>query len=474
MLKMVKLIDLPTELLWTINDHLERKDLRHLISVCRALQRLTEPSLYREIASTISISQILSAHGPVHLLLRSILERQELGRHVEKLSVQGVQSQTFWRAQYNEHPLTTHEFDLAGRLIHAAGLPSEPWMEKLSTGDFNTCLALLILQLPNLQVMNLDLDRPLDRHMLPGLVGHALFAAPPLASLSKFDDLRSVAFEDIGTGWDHKKDDEGTGDVESHLALFYLPSIESIRVSLPQPRIFAWPCGKARPRASTLTTLCLNGTRLQPDRLDEILSATPNLIDLTYDFWCETDPACSWKSTYLDCAKLGQAIERVPLLQRLRIGVEFYSSSCPDLDVGGSCESGDAWGLKGQFGRVLNGLGSLEELSIPMVVLPGWSTNWSIMTRLSNVLPPHRLRLLRLTSDLNDWSRYEWSRDIRRTLILDYLLDHCGGDDPRFSRMIENLKAEVPPSIYPLRDDEWEDYDKNKDGSEQDDPEPPW
>jgi hypothetical protein len=69
-------------------------------------------------------------------------------------------------------------------------------------------------------------------------------------------------------------------NIADALALFYLPSIETLSVSIDNPTVFPWPFSSL-PSPTTLESLEI--FRLLESRLAPILSVTNNLKKLRYN-----------------------------------------------------------------------------------------------------------------------------------------------------------------------------------------------
>ncbi len=470
--KMALLADLPHDLLWIIMKTFEGNEILRLSYVCKGLRKLAEPHLYREITWINKQGPSASRKVPLHLLLRTILGRSELAHHVKILRIIGVISPSVGTRADDQ--LTADAIGPASDLVRTVGLPrEEKWIEGIRQGNVDVYLALLLSQLSGLQALMLDRGFQYNSPFMGMMLQRMLFSADAANRLSKGDQLQSVGFtKPFGRYFAF---DENTIDPDQNLVLFYLASIGSISVSMPEPgpQGLTWPGGRARPCASTLTQLHLKRSQLQPDNLGEILRATPNLKEFSYELYCDADPEPERASAYVKCDQLGRALELVrSSLEKLSIAVGFYASSAMDVDeAGGSWERGAAWGIKSSLGDTLRGFTKLQELSIPVVVLLGWSATSSKTTSLADVLPPHPLRKLCITADLGGWLMYEWTDRICQTLIVDYLLDRHG-EEPILRGILPRLKAVLPPPIYKNWDEEWDGGGGGNDDEEEDAPLP--
>ncbi len=188
-------------------------------------------------------------------------------------------------------------------------------------------------------------------------------------------------------------------DYKTCLACFYGPAVQVISVSFPEPDSFSWLRLGEPPVAFKLHSLVLHHSVAKEETLRELLSVTPNLKKLRYDFWCEIDNPRGY-SEYLTCSTLLQALDQVNCtLVQLVISVNFFTFATIDINEDGP------YGLRGCIGS-LSHFKQLEYLDMPLVVLLGWSPKTA--PSLQNALP-RTLRTLCLTDDMSPFESWEWS-----------------------------------------------------------------
>ncbi|KAI9879070.1 MAG: hypothetical protein M1830_009711, partial [Pleopsidium flavum] len=414
-LVMATIANLPLELVQLILSYTQRKDLVILSCVCKSLQRLMVPLLYQEVRWTWDTAA--GRNPPIHLLLRSILERPTLASYIEHIEFRGSQPPSVWTRE-DHMELKADEWKLVTDVICAAQLPSEElWIRELKKGNADAFVALLISQLANLQSLELGFEFQKDSRFVGIMLKQMLFSSSPTAMLSSFSRLQRVACcTDFATGEHACTDCEYNGrfwpipiDFDQILALFYLPSIQSITVFMPDPDDFAWP--SERPYTSTLTSLVLHHSEAKEETLEQLLSVTPHLKTLEYNFWCEVEPAIH-KSQYLTCDKLSRALEHIrATIEHLVISVCFFSGVI--WEVVPPC------GIKGDIGS-LRRFEALHSLEVPLVVLLGWSSSSTI--RLADILPKN-MRQLCIRDDLTYFWNWEWTERACLDRMLAYLVD---------------------------------------------------
>jgi hypothetical protein len=258
--------DLSTELAQYILTHLDPADLYAVSLASTSFHALAEPILYQEIEW---VWDEKDRPGPsVDLLLRSCLRRPELSSFIKCIAFKGTKiNQSSIESNFSDDDLR-----LALQIMPRIDLGK---VSKDGGAVYvSIAVALLISQLTNLE--SLHLDNP------------SLAAQPAFIEL-----LESIFYHDTAIGFQslqHFLFLKRRLRTKRFSALFYLPCIQSITISLSEPHdLMLWP--GQRPCASTLTKLDLQWTTLKEESLTDILSATPNLKILTYDFYCDADPA---------------------------------------------------------------------------------------------------------------------------------------------------------------------------------------
>ncbi len=406
---MATFANLPVEMVQSTLFHTRRKDLLTLLYVCKSLRRLTLPLLYQEIRWTSDTSS--GRNPPILLLLRSILERPKLASYVEHIEFQGSKPPSVWTNE--DHPdLTADELKLAIDVICTSQLPSEKlWIQELENGNADAFVALLLLQLSNLQSFARGFDFQRDSKFVGTMLKHTLFSSPPAAVLSSFRVLQRIEYS---ADMDITVHDvpSFTVDFDQIVPLFYLPSIQSINMVMPDPDVFTWP--SARPCTSTLTMLVLRFSHVKEEALEQLLSVTPSLRTLRYDFDCDVEPPND-KSCHFDGAKLSCALEHVKAtIEDLAISVHFYSIVAIEVENGS-----EYWGIRGNLDS-LRHFQILQSLEVPLIVLLGWSSSSKV--RLADVLP-QQIRQLCIKDDMADFCNYEWTVRAGLDRIHDYLED---------------------------------------------------
>jgi hypothetical protein len=187
------------------------------------------------------------------------------------------------------------------------------------------------------------------------------------------------------------------------LPLFYLPTVDRIRAVIDNPASFEWP-GACFPASQSLRLLDL--AMVREGNLGKILSATPKLESLTWDWYYSPDLRDDFNTDIID-------------LDRLAADVTSVRETLTCLRISASAEVGEITRLpdahiKGPFTH-FSGLTRLKTLEVPIPFLFGFSKSDPNILGLEKLLPTS-LEWLHLTDDLSYDSDWNWMRDI------DYLL----------------------------------------------------
>ena len=441
---MTSIQQLPLELFRAIINRLSRKDLSTLSRTSKPIRMAVEPILYREI--TFEWKGNGTKHPPVHLLLRSILNRPALATYVERLDFCGKKPRADWLKRKfiknhihavgmscsiwesaMESDFTSAEMMLVAALISSLNLsPEDVWFAMLYWGEVDVFVALLLFQTLNLRQLRLDSNFQQDTCFVGFILTEvaAMSQGPRLKALEHIDfssDIvrdRDIAYQDV--------------DFDQILPLFSIPSIKRVRMALPA-KCFIWPSQKV-PKSS-LTSLILHHTQLPEEMLGQVLLATPSLRSLQYHFWYNIKSGnrlgrAPWE--YFDCAKLSQSLACVQRsLEHLVISVHSISVEIRFLP-------GGFGGIVGRLGT-LHGFQKLSRVEIPTIVLLGWTADSP--RKLSDVLPPS-LRHLCLTDDLHELGEDEWGDEALLPLIQEFLHELSTSDLKGISLLLNHAQVE--------------------------------
>lgn len=420
----VHMASLPKEIQLDIGRLLEQSDLAALSAVCRDLRDVAGTLLY----DSITMRWTQQDYRPrIALLLRTVLERRELGHHIRSLELQGDTFFTFSgymsgvRGVHNYGPCN-QEFEkpevLPGRadalamgMVRAAvtslGLPpgkTEPWLSEIQRGVADALVALIVSMLPNLCRLSLS-NNWTDATRFLGLVFgasvsarlgaphsmHGLATAAAAHPLPAFDPLESIY---LGLQ-EHEEDTKTAENTLDMLALFYLPSIRTLSIKIDNPIHFSWPF-PAPPNPTSLR--CLKLSRIRETRLEPLLSAIPNLETLVYKWFYQpdVDQHVSHETVRLDT--MAAAIARC-------------SESLRALEIKAGTEPASQWGdyeppditLQGSL-RELSRLHRLKHLAAPWPFIVGVDFPPPVGL-ICQILPPNIEGLL-ICSCLWDYTDY--------------------------------------------------------------------
>ncbi|KAM0325108.1 hypothetical protein ACHAQA_007647 [Verticillium albo-atrum] len=282
------------ETLLAIFKELDRASLVSVTATCRSARQLSETLLY----STIRFRWTRRSQPRIILLLRTFLERPELGRYLRDLTLVGKDNLhlTEWRMG----PELLHYFvcppDSLLDAVRALGMPQDEadnWVKSVEWGCSDAVVGLIVSMAPNLVNLSLSenwafvtrrLGRVFKLALRESVEGGPVEPVDPAAPAAPrrqqaFHSLARVCLTPwlndlvtIHTPWDADRD---------ILALFYLPSIKELTISVPTFRCFEWPFAKP-PAAARLTSMKL--LRIRERHLAPILAAAHNLKSLEYEW----------------------------------------------------------------------------------------------------------------------------------------------------------------------------------------------
>jgi hypothetical protein len=420
-------------------------DFSLLTRTCKALYAFFLPRIYHTINWCWEDGQ---PSPPYHLLLRTLLSNTQLAEAVKVLRFRGggvvrihewqdsgcEASYDHWKSarsiyvdgQRAKSAFSSKEHCMAVQLIEnmAASGPLE-WKTEFDRGNVDLFVALIVYRTQTIEQLDLGF----------GFLHHATFLPRFFRQLNhacKASDIYPQ-LTSVKLGLDGPRTPHG---VYAHLDLFrlffHLPHLTTIDTILMEPIVFAWPSPKILPRPELLTTLRLQKCTASEDTLGKILSCTPSLNHLTYDYYrmvaCGPPHWECYDAIYHDddstrptilihAPRLSRALASVKnTLEELVVKIHFeatmYDSITHDCDAQFLC------GIIGRL-KCLEQMSRLRHLEIPWALLLGWDPD----LRGSNgpgdidsaagfspivwadVLPP-AIRCLRLRDDLSDFAYY--------------------------------------------------------------------
>ncbi|CAH0020348.1 unnamed protein product [Clonostachys rhizophaga] len=241
--------DCPRELQLAIFALLPSGDLLSLSLVSKSLHSFVEPLLVADIHLEWK-KQPDHNLPPVAALLRTFLESPYLGQYCLNLRLTGMGFKT--------HPV------------------------ELQVGAVDALVALLISMLPNLISLELGPNSTLESACLGKFLRQAITCVGNRSSwLPKFPSLKHVVFAGRTNEFRHC-DFNNAADV---LPFFYLPSLQTMSVSIDNPVAWTWPHSDnaTPPLPSSLTSLEL--FRLRETRLEHRLAPLKSLKKLHWHWF---------------------------------------------------------------------------------------------------------------------------------------------------------------------------------------------
>ncbi|KAJ4369854.1 hypothetical protein N0V83_005618 [Neocucurbitaria cava] len=421
---MLRLTDLPSELLSSIFGHLSGKEQHALTTTCHVFHTLATSHLYRNIKFTATKSR--SCARKLALLLRTLLERPRLSPKVTAFALSGPQQ--CWE-KYDPWP----ENNERKTIVKLWGFDKTTQTQSLLTpamfhhfmdddmqinqaelrGRSKDALATLIMtRLMNLHTLELG----------DGFLRHSIF----LPQILKRTDYLFPDLERVVLG-DRRRDRDSTvsyTDLSLIRPVFYSSTIKSFECTMTQPWKFCWTETTA-PWNTNLTTLRLFRTNIDRSTLRQLLSAVPYLKSFHHEqeiAFNESTPTAPSLAPYLELDGLNSALACVRhSLEECQLVLRLAPGSIPASQVVSSGIRFPA--IEGTL-SILKDMPRLKKVEVPMIMLFGWSPRPSV--KLEQLLSPH-ITELTLRDDLVPycyWSRPS-SRERRIARIGRYIADRA-------------------------------------------------
>ncbi|KAI8677582.1 F-box domain-containing protein [Fusarium sp. Ph1] len=373
------ILDFPTEVQLAIAELLPLCDLSALSMTSKGLRHLTEPLIY----SSIRMTWTLQDHPTIILLLRTILDRPDLGSHVRRLELDGEgfferEDQDTDRqpaALPNIVPLQAEKLSQAVESARVEERTSS-WTHEAQSGSPDAVAAFLLSLLPNLEWLSFSCNWTSKVKYIGLVFRSTLFKTPKDSSLPRsltYESLKHVKLVPRVDEEDYPAP-ENTLDA---LSLFYLPNIEHISVSIDNPIEFTWP-SSTPPNPLLLSSLELY--RIRETRLEPLLSALKNLRKLRYNWFYQpfVDPKVS---------------DRVVRLDKMAAALVELKDTLTDLEITGEIQPAMNYGqydppaitLQSSLNQ-LSQLYKLRRMSVPWVFVMGMTK--PSPGRIGSILPP--------------------------------------------------------------------------------------
>jgi hypothetical protein len=410
--EMPSLDDCPTEILCGIFGLMPLSSVHALLFTNKRLRNITEPLLYSRIEWTWLFDK---TPPPIQHLLRSVLDRPELGRYIRCLALK--RHCPLWFRQYEPPPKV--ELDgqvLADSIAWVKKINvsfAEGWIRELRAGTMDALLAVLVSRLPDLTTLRIEFNFAMKCHLLGKMMRSALTERGGKTILPNFELLQDITFRgEVELGVPGR-----VPNTEVGLTFFYLPNIRRLSALIENPiGSTNWLTELPR-RVPSLVSLDLN--RVREPLLTRILAATSNLRSLRWRWYHyptsgSKDPE-NWDPT-IDLDQVSTALE--PLCVTLI-----------DLEIHGAVGIGDQARpeppevfIKGSLSG-LSRCSRLVNLQAPLPLLMG-SFSPNVTRKLEDVVPRNIecLGLWDVDFDYNDQN--EWDDEALWCILGSWLKDH--------------------------------------------------
>ncbi|RAO66327.1 uncharacterized protein BHQ10_002339 [Talaromyces amestolkiae] len=377
---MPSLDKLPTEVVNLICENISSSIQCQLISTCRRLKTQVVPILYRDVTLDVREEDQKSVDSQIACFFRTIRDNLSLALCVRDLSVKGHRPASI---EVGYIPIFENdEKDTTDQQTH------QPDTRKLvyETCDTNSVIAAMLHKLENLETLHLEYQFWSENGFLPVIYQNCL------KKLRKIN--LGMMFHPYYTGregelWERMQGSDQM-DMSRLRSLMSLPLIESITcVAANDEKDEEIEFASMLP-AQNLTYLKLLRSKMTPRGLGKILSATPNLRQLEYEFWIDMkineDPTVYYDGTVLDNAL--KPVRNV--LERLRLNIRHNG----DYKFNGCSWRTEVRGIL----RSLASFTQLTHLHLPHLLLLGRSIEEANAVKFVNMLP-RSLKFLSVFAD---------------------------------------------------------------------------
>jgi len=379
---------------------LSPQDLSRLSRTSKAMHSLLLPRLYKQI----SLHWAASKSSPrVSTLLETLAQASDLAEMVEELCFYGKNYLTrVASVKQEQYPyqkrILSYVVDakpnanaddimiqpLLQRANHNTRLSQTEWESMLGGQDtLDVMTAAIIVLCPNLRVLYLDSGFLNQNTVLANIVHHHLLNHENECSTPALMKLKEVYLCQDLVSWNSTNLKLLEFPLSAFLPFFYLPSLELLSAPLPDdigasghsPHPIVWPT--KTPPICTVRTLDLHASRANAATLGFVLSQTPYLQSLHYEY-------CPWLEARLverlNCTDLRRVLEPLShTLTELTVSLSPFSSRADEV------EEGSVWIENGRGVGSLAFLSRLTKLEIALPVLLGWEGDTGL--GLKDVLP---------------------------------------------------------------------------------------
>ncbi|KAF5562828.1 hypothetical protein FPHYL_5482 [Fusarium phyllophilum] len=390
----ISFLDCPQEVQLHVAEFISRGDLARLSKTCRALHSLTEPLIYL----SVKFEWAREFYPPITQLLhlvRTLLERPDLCplmRHADFEGFGYIDEIGSYRSDWTEETpdpppvipdLPTDELSAAIGKTGVSEAVADQWSNKIQLGSPEASVVILVSLLPNLERLCLSSNWTNDTRFLGHMLRAALCEKSENASEASFLSFTSLKRVSLAPMFDEEGHLNPSNTADA-LALFYLPNIETLSVSIDNPTNFTWPFSSP-PNPTSLESLEI--FRLRESRLAPVLSATKNLKKLKYNWMYRPDLDKEVSKQAVMLGVLSEALlETKDLLEELEITAESF----PAISHG-MYEPPDVT-FHGSIAR-LREMHKLKTLRIPWTFLTGRNGYSTGPGLIGAALPPNVERL---------------------------------------------------------------------------------
>ena len=238
------------------------------------------PFLYETIVLKWKRKEYLQATSLPRLCLfvRTIMRRPDLAFKVKSLRIEATDTHHPMRSWDLRYGYTEEDIARVVNHLHAAKVDNvEQWMRALHNGSLKSWIPLLLVVVPDLQILHVHLALRRCQSRLSKLQTMVLLHPNPL--LQKISSINcGMHLDELGFIGHCRCDGEVI------LAFLYLPLLQNLEACCKIRSLLRWP--QEPPLASQLKVLAFRNSEVSMSAFERLLQATPNLESLHYSCWC--------------------------------------------------------------------------------------------------------------------------------------------------------------------------------------------
>lgn len=352
---MVSLIDLPAELLEKVLLHVPLSGLVNLSTTCKSLHGYLSPRVYHTFDWCWKQGD---PSPPFHLLLRTLISNRLLAGYVKVLRLRGGHTSShngrydgscrthWWGGSCEHEDSLCYPYEQGQTVVDATRRlgplfkplelwclinivstiePSKAneWYAGFDKGSIDIILSLILYQCQAVEQLDVGTGYLQHSQFIPKVFRRLMDRGKAYAA---YPHLKHVEL-----GMDGPSTPMGLHlDLDLFRIFLTLPQILHLDTILTEPAVFTWVNPSTPPRSESLTTLILRTSTVSEYALERILSCTPKLKRLDFDFYrlVSCDSWQSYKDNYEVSPQTISSLRPRHIERKHKVGIR-----CPPLSA---------------------------------------------------------------------------------------------------------------------------------------------